>query len=213
MAYTREEFVEKYGGFIAKVVRGTGILQGTLIAQAIIESQGKMPDGNWRVGASKLARNSNNYFGIKCHNWKGKTYNIDTGEYDSSGNKYVDKRACFRAYDSVEDSIKDYISFLKNNPRYEKAGVFSAKTVKDQAEALKRAGYATAPDYSSKIQSVYNGVKDYAEKFSKYGVSGIAKSFANNPIAFIKRNKEVVAGSILLAGALGFGVYYMVKKK
>lgn len=213
MAYTREEFVEKYGGFIAKVVRGTGILQGTLIAQAIIESQGKMPDGYWRVGASKLALNSNNYFGIKCHNWKGKTYNIDTGEYDSSGNKYIDKAACFRAYDSVEDSIEDYIKFLKGNPRYEKAGVFNAKTVKEQAEALKRAGYATAPDYPTKIQSVYNGIKDYADKFSKYGVSGITKSFMNNPLAFVKRNKEIVIASTILAAGVGAGIYYLVKRK
>jgi flagellum-specific peptidoglycan hydrolase FlgJ len=213
MSYTREEFVEKYGGFIAKTVKGTGILQGTLISQAIIESQGKMPDGNWRVGASKLARNSNNYFGIKCHNWSGKTYNIDTGEYDSSGNKYIDKSACFRAYDSVEDSIKDYIKFLKSNPRYERAGVFNAKTVKEQADALKSAGYATAPDYSNKIQSVYNGIKDYADKFSKYGVSGVMKSFANNPLAFVKRNKEIVIASSIMAIGAGVGIYYMVKKK
>jgi flagellum-specific peptidoglycan hydrolase FlgJ len=213
MSYTRQEFVEKYGGYISKSVKGTGILQGTVIAQAIIESQGMVSDGSYKVGASKLSRNSNNYFGIKCHNWKGKSYNIDTGEYDSSGKSYTHTNACFRSYDSVEDSIKDYVSFLKNNPRYEKAGVFKAKTVKQQAEALKTAGYATAPDYPSKIQSVYNGVKEYADKFSEYGITGIAKSFANNPIAFIKRNKEVVAGAILMSTALGIGIYYMVKKK
>jgi len=102
---------------------------------------------------------------------------------------------------------------LKSNPRYERAGVFNAKTVKEQADALKSAGYATAPDYSNKIQSVYNGIKDYADKFSKYGVSGVMKSFANNPLAFVKRNKEIVIASSIMAIGAGVGIYYMVKKK
>lgn len=157
--YTREEFTLKYSPFIAKAVKGTGILVGTVIAQAIIESQGKTADGSYKVGASKLAKESNNYFGIKCHNWNGKTYNISTGEYKPSGEYFVDKNACFRAYNSVEDSIKDYVKFLKENPRYEAAGVFNAKTVREQAEALKKAGYATALNYPSTIENVYNGIK------------------------------------------------------
>ena len=40
-SYTRDEFVKKYGSFIHKSFKGTGILAGTLIAQAILESSGK----------------------------------------------------------------------------------------------------------------------------------------------------------------------------
>jgi len=159
MSYTRAEFTKKYSPFIAKAVRGSGILVGTVIAQAIIESQGKVSGGTYKVGASKLSRKANNYFGIKCHNWKGKTFNIDTGEYTSSGSYYIEKSSCFRSYASVEDSIKDYIKFLKENPRYTKAGVFKAKTVRQQAEALKRGGYATSLNYPKTIESVYNGIK------------------------------------------------------
>jgi len=166
MSYTREEFVKKYGASIAKSVRGTGILAGTLIAQAIIESQGKV-DGSYRVGGSKLSRNSNNYFGIKCHNWSGKTYNIDTGEQRPDGSTYVDKKACFRAYDSVEDSIKDYVKFLKSNPRYAKAGVFEADTVKQQAQALKDAGYATSVKYASTVYNVYKPLAPLVEEHAK----------------------------------------------
>ena len=36
--YTRGEFVQEYGGYIANSVRGTGIHSGTLIAQAFLES-------------------------------------------------------------------------------------------------------------------------------------------------------------------------------
>ena len=168
MSYTRAEFTKKYSPFIAKAVRGTGILVGTVLAQAIIESQGKVSSGAYEVGASKLSRVANNYFGIKCHGWKGKTYNIDTGEYTSSGQYYVEKSSCFRAYPNVEESIKDYIKFLKDNPRYGKAGVFDAKTVRQQAEALKKAGYATALNYPKTIESVYNGIKKHIVEVTEF---------------------------------------------
>ena len=171
MSYTREEFTKKYSPFIAKAVKGTGILVGTVLAQAIIESQGKVANGSYEVGASKLSREANNYFGIKCHGWKGKTYNIDTGEYTSTGQYYVEKSSCFRAYKSVEDSIEDYVSFLKSNPRYEQAGVFRADTVRQQAEALKKAGYATALNYPSTIESVYNGVKKHIIDVTEFQIN------------------------------------------
>lgn len=210
--YTRDGFVEQYGGFIAHSVKGTGILAGTLIAQAIIESQGKV-NGSHRVGGSKLARNSNNYFGIKCHGWKGRTYNIDTGEQNPDGTRYTDKNACFRAYDSVEDSIKDYIKFLKSNPRYEKAGVFKAKTVREQAEALKRAGYATSVKYADTVTGVYNGVSDSVEKYAKYGFSGAVKSFKNNPKAFVKRNWIPIALTGVVITGIVIGTYHIFKNK
>ncbi len=165
--YTRKGFVEKYGSDIAKAVKGTGVLAGTLVAQAIIESQGKASDGSYRVGQSSLSRKANNYFGIKCHSsWKGDTFNIDTGEQNPDGSTWVDKNACFRKYDSVKDSIKDYVKFLQDNSRYGKAGVFKAKTVKEQAEALKSAGYATANNYADTVNKVYLGVKDEVEKYA-----------------------------------------------
>lgn len=150
---TRKEFIEKYGAFIHKVTAGTGILPGTLIAQAFLESS-----ANGKVGGSKLSREANNFFGIKCGpNWSGATYDIQTKEY--SGNNPYFVTACFRKYNSVEDSIKDYVNFLQVNDRYRNAGVFNAKTVKSQAEALKRAGYATAPSYAQLVYDIY---KPYA---------------------------------------------------
>jgi flagellum-specific peptidoglycan hydrolase FlgJ len=212
MSYTRPEFVKKYGGFISYAIKGTGLLQGTVIAQAIIESQGK-EDGVWKVGASKLAKEANNYFGIKCHNWEGRGYNIDTGEQRADGTKYIDKNACFRKYLSVQDSITDYVKFLQSNSRYKTAGVFEATTVKDQAEALKRAGYATANNYASTIDQVYQGVRNYADKYNKYGFSGVVKSFVNNPITFVKRNPYAVAATTLLLVSGGIITYNLIKRK
>jgi flagellum-specific peptidoglycan hydrolase FlgJ len=147
---SRKEFINKYGAYIHKITRGTGILPGTLITQLFVESS-----GNGLVGGSGLTQKSNNYFGIKCAGgWKGPTVTARTREETASGESYY-VNACFRKYGSVEESIKDYIKFLKDNQRYKNAGFFEAKTVLDQFKALKRAGYATADSYVSFLNSIY----------------------------------------------------------
>lgn len=158
----RQTFVKNYSNYVNESVKGTGILTGTLLSQAIIESSGKYNTNNfWLVGGSKLSQKANNFFGIKANStWKGEVYNIKTGEFTPSSQYYVIADN-FRKYNSVEDSIKDYVNFLLTNPRYEKAGVFKAKTVKEQAEKLKEAGYATAPDYADVINSVYNSISNF----------------------------------------------------
>jgi flagellum-specific peptidoglycan hydrolase FlgJ len=207
--YTREEFVATYGPYIARETKGTGILPGTVVAQAIIESQGKV-NGVYRVGGSTLGREANNYFGIKCHGWSGRGYNIDTREQTATGENYM-VHACFRAYDSVEDSISDYVQFLLNNSNYRRAGVFEADTVYQQAQALKRAGYATDVNYASTISKVYDSVSDYVDKYSRYGIKGIWSSFRKNPSAFVKRNKVAFIGVGILGISLGLGIYGLVK--
>jgi flagellar protein FlgJ len=195
-SYTRDEFVKKYGSFIHKAVKGSGILAGTLVAQAILESSGKDLKGDWKVAGSKLSREAKNLFGIKKSKaWKGKTYNIDTGEV-IKGQKVV-VNADFRAYDSYEDSIRDYVKFLSENPRYAK--VLKATTVKDQATELKSAGYATSNDYASTVTSVYNSVKDLVDESYK---------------KFKKRNtiKNISISLVVLASLIG-GFYYFKKNK
>ena len=198
--YTRKEFVKKYGKDIAKAVKGSGILAGTLVAQAIIESQGQAPDGSYRVGQSSLSRKANNYFGIKCHSsWKGATFNIDTGEQNPDGSTWVHQNACFRKYDSVKDSMKDYVKFLQDNKRYENAGVFKAKSVKEQAEALKRGGYATANNYADTINKVYLGVKKEVDEYAKPRKVGKIVLFST-------------LGLVFLSG-IGLSIYYLTKSK
>lgn len=185
----RVDFVKNYSKFISDTVKGSGIFAGTLIAQAILESSGKYKTNNkWLVGGSKLSQEANNFFGIKAsESWKGDVYNISTGEYTPSGSYYTIKDN-FRKYNSVEDSIKDYINFLKTNPRYKKAGVFEAKTVKEQAEKLQKAGYATAPDYADIVNEVYNSVSKY-----------------------ITENKTIIGGSTLLTILSIFLIYKYFK--
>jgi flagellar protein FlgJ len=194
-SYTRDEFVKKYGSFIHKKVKGTGILAGTLIAQAILESSGKDENGDWKVGGSKLSRESNNFFGIKSSKaWKGKTYNINTGEVIKG--KKVIVNADFRAYDSVKDSIEDYIKLIKENPRF--SNVLKAKTVKEQATELKKANYATSLTYADTVTQVYNSVKD---------------SIDESYLKYKKRNtiKNITISLTILVTLIG-GFYYFKKK-
>ena len=139
---TRQEFVAKYGAYVKSVTSGTGIFPETLFAQAIIESS----KGS-NVGASELAKKYNNYFGIKADkSWTGKSVNMKTGEFTGTANATTIKDN-FRVYDSPQDSIADYVRFLKKNPRYANAGVFNASSPQEQAILLQKAGYATGAGY------------------------------------------------------------------
>ncbi|MGM9987204.1 MAG: glycoside hydrolase family 73 protein [Bacillaceae bacterium] len=109
----------------------SGILPSITIAQAILES-------DW--GRSSLAQDGNNLFGIKAdRSWQGETVLLATKEYHD---KKID--ANFRQYETKKQSIDDHATFLMNNPRYEKHGVFNAVTYRQQAKALEEAGYSTA---------------------------------------------------------------------
>jgi hypothetical protein len=144
-------FYEKYLPIIRDSVKGTGLFPETVIAQMAIES-------NW--GKSGLSSKHNNYFGIK-----GKGVNMASDE-EIDGKK-VSKNSDFRTYNSVEDSIKDYVKVLQTQgggKTYKK--VFEAKTPEAQAEALGNSPYATGSNYGSSIKSTITANKKYnmAEK-------------------------------------------------
>jgi flagellar protein FlgJ len=59
----------------------------------------------------------------------------------------------FRAYDSYADSFKDFAKLMTNNPRYEKV-IANLNNVYDYAQEMQKAGYATDPNYATKLTSV-----------------------------------------------------------
>ena len=133
-------YIEQYKAIAMKEMKRTGIPASITLAQAIVESNS---------GESNLAKNHNNHFGIKCKSdWTGaKAYQDDDA-----------KQECFRAYDAAELSFKDHSNFLKNRPNY--VDLFLLDPVDDTAWAygLKKAGYATAPDYPKKLLKI---IDDY----------------------------------------------------
>jgi flagellar protein FlgJ len=58
--------------------------------------------------------------------------------------------AKFRAYDSYEDSFKDYARLITTTPRYAQASQ-QLDSPQAFASGLQKAGYATDPNYATKL--------------------------------------------------------------
>ena len=125
--------------------RGNPLYNSVVIAQAICET-------GW--GTSSLMMKANAIFGIKATStWKGKVYNSNTKEcYD--GINYTNINACFRAYDSLEQSIYDYFELITKSERYKKA--INCNTSLECITAIKNGGYATSPTYIDTIMAIIN---------------------------------------------------------
>jgi flagellar protein FlgJ len=63
----------------------------------------------------------------------------------------------FRAYANPADSFQDYVSLLRDNPRYS-AALNTGADVQAFAAGLQRGGYATDPDYARKIGTIAHTV-------------------------------------------------------
>lgn len=167
---TREQFVIKIAE-TAKIVckeRGYGYAQfATCCAQAACESG---------YGQSKIMSNANAFFGIKAtKSWVnaakygGKVYNSKTSEcYD--GKTYTQITACFRAYNSLEDSVRDYFDLI-GNKRYKAS--LSVSTVEECIKIIHESGYATSPTYQSTILNIYKNMKESIDKIwlSEYNIT------------------------------------------
>lgn len=121
-----------------------------LIAQAALET-------GWgqRMFKTAQGQNSHNLFGIKASsNWQGDVAVVDTLEYRQGVAQK--EKAKFRAYDSAEQSLSDYVELIQSNPRYQ-AALDAAGDTKAYFHKLQAAGYATDPNYAGKILSVLEG--------------------------------------------------------
>lgn len=144
----REDFVNALWPHAQAAGTELGVDPKLLLAQAALES-------NWGKSMPRGldGKSSHNLFGIKAdRRWEGQSLAASTQEYE--GGAPVRQRAAFRAYDSYADSFRDYIGFLKDNPRYGKA-LENADNPARFIAGLQKAGYATDPNYARKVMSVY----------------------------------------------------------
>ena len=132
----QEKYIDRYAETAVSEMYRSGIPASITLAQGLLESGS---------GRSELAVMSNNHFGIKCHNgWKGgKVY------YDDDA-----KGECFRKYDRPEDSYRDHSDFLRYRDRYRFLFEYKITDYKSWAYGLKKAGYATDPNYPRKLISL-----------------------------------------------------------
>jgi flagellum-specific peptidoglycan hydrolase FlgJ len=117
-----------------------------------------------RYGASELARNANNTFGVKVYkNKNGKplnqSYRIRTKEEKRDGTEYYIYDD-FRYYRNLEENWKGYEKVI-NRSRYIKQGIKKAKNNKDYITALKKGGYATEDSY---IYHILKNIKKFKEE-------------------------------------------------
>jgi flagellar protein FlgJ len=120
----------------------------------------------WGKSEIKTADGSSsfNLFGIKAGpGWHGKVAEVTTTEYQNGVAKKTVAR--FRAYDSYEESFKDYARLLTQSPRYAKVSQQTG-SVQAFATGLQRAGYATDPAYATKLSRAINSTLQLQRAFA-----------------------------------------------
>lgn len=141
----RQEFITKIKDGAVRGWNNYKVLPSLTIAQAILET-------GW--GKSAIG---NNIFGIKADsNWSGRKKLVRTHEYVNGQKMYVD--AYFRDYDNIYESLEDRFKFLQKS-RYIK--VVGEGDYKKACTEIQKAGYATDPNYPSKLINIIEQYKLY----------------------------------------------------
>lgn len=141
------------------------------IPASITLAQGILESGS---GRSDLAMVANNHFGIKCtSDYKGDTFLKDDDKKDD----------CFRVYVDAESSYRDHSLFLVNRSRYSFLFTYWIRDYKAWAIGLKKAGYATNPNYPQLLI-------DVIEKYELY-------EYDRHPEKYVLRKEDGGPSSIV----------------
>jgi len=180
----RTEYFNTYSEIAVREMHRSGVPASITLAQGALESG----DGN-----SRLARNANNHFGIKCHNdWNGKKVYHDD---DAKGE-------CFRKYQSAEESYRDHSDYLRKTTRYAFLFDLDPADYKSWARGLKRAGYATSHSYAESLIRIieefglqqYDGMAETGRLHDRK-TRHTSRNFSTRTIQERNRVKYIVAGS------------------
>jgi LysM repeat protein len=140
---TPQEYIEKFKEFAVIEMHRSGVPASITLAQGILESSS---------GNSRLAKEANNHFGIKCKStWTGAVIYADDDAPDE----------CFRAYNNALESYKDHSDFLRNNWRYHELFELEITDYKGWAHGLRKAGYATNRQYGTILINLIERYKLY----------------------------------------------------
>ncbi|MBD8604358.1 flagellar assembly peptidoglycan hydrolase FlgJ [Pseudomonas sp. CFBP 8771] len=158
-----DEFIATMLPMAEKAAARIGVDPKVLVAQAALET-------GWGKSIMRAddGSSSHNLFGIKATgNWKGENARAITSEFRDG--QMVKETADFRSYTSYEDSFHDLVSLLQNNDRYQGV-VKSADNPEQFVKELQKAGYATDPNYASKISSIAKQMQGY-ENYARSSTS------------------------------------------
>ncbi|KPH63878.1 glucosaminidase [Pseudoalteromonas porphyrae] len=161
-----EEFISSVWEHAKTAAEKIGLNPAVMVAQAALETGWGKHIINKSDGNSSF-----NLFNIKSdRSWQGDKASKVTLEFEEG--MPVKKQASFRAYDSIKDSVNDFVEFLTQNPRYQEALQNTAKPAAF-LDSLQKAGYATDPNYADKIKQVLNRteLKTLAATLVRQGVN------------------------------------------
>ncbi len=138
-----QNYIRFYKDLAISEMEAYGIPASITLAQALIES---------RAGNSRLARQNNNHFGIKCFSKKCRKGHC-TNHFDDHHKDF------FRKYESVGESYRAHSKLLQKE-RYKKLKSYG-KDYKKWSKGLKEAGYATDKKYDKKLIGIIKKYKLY----------------------------------------------------
>lgn len=135
----KRAFLEKSVPHAIHIQVQYGIPASAVLSMAIYESA---------YGTSKLAKEHNNFFGMKAFDsWEGSiAANMPTRDNG------VRTTANFRAYKDILEGFKGYVEFLHASKRYEDA--FSKTSGVDFVRSILSAGYCPDRDYLQQIRTI-----------------------------------------------------------
>jgi flagellar protein FlgJ len=147
LAQTPSEFVHRMMPPIRHAAAALGVDPMGMLAQAALET-------GW---GQRMPRNadgslSHNMFGIKAGDeWTGARATADTMEV--ANGVATPRRTTFRAYGSIEESVNDFASLLKNSARYREV-IAAGGSAGGYIASMGKAGYATDPEYANKLNQI-----------------------------------------------------------
>jgi flagellar protein FlgJ len=153
-ATTQQNFIQGMWPQAQQAAQQLGVDPTNLIAQSALET-------NWgrSLPHDGSGNSSNNLFGVKATDaWQGPSIPAATTEV--TGNSSTSLIAPFRSYADATQSFQDYVSILRNNPRYA-AALNTGSDARAFATGLQRGGYATDPDYARKVSAIANNISGH----------------------------------------------------
>ncbi|MBB6131986.1 flagellar protein FlgJ [Massilia aurea] len=143
----QQAFLDSIAPWARQAAAQLGVAPELVQAHAALESGWGQRPLRVEGGAS-----SHNLFGIKAGpRWNGATGDSTTTEYVNGA--ALTTRERFRAYPDAASAFQDYARVLLDNPRYRSA-LNTGNDAQAFAQGLTRGGYATDPDYASKLARI-----------------------------------------------------------
>lgn len=158
-----DQFVNTMLPMAKEAAARIGVDPRYLVAQAALET-------GWgkSVMRAQDGSSSHNLFGIKASsNWTGDSARAITSEFRDG--QMVKETAEFRSYASYKDSFHDLVTLLQTNNRYQDV-VKSADNPEQFVRELQKAGYATDPNYATKISQIAKQMNS----FQNYAAAGVS---------------------------------------